>query len=487
MILDLFAGPGGWDEGLRLLGHPGLVLGFEHDAQACATRAAAGHATIRADVAAYPAERFAGLVEGLIASPPCQAFSAAGKRGGARDAAALRDHLLHCVGRWVEPTPPEGGWVDPRAALVLEPLRWAHAVRPEWIVLEQVPLVARLWSTMAVAFEGLGYRTKVVVVEAADYGVPQTRKRAICLAHRSRWPAVAGATHSEQGTPSRPRWVSMAAALGWGPGRVGFARRDDRGDSPDGYRERDLRETDQPAFTVTEKARSWTRGRVEVRRGPRPGDEPGDNLHEGFDPFEEPAQAITSRADRWQVKADDVDDRVLLNTGRDWKAGGTRADAQILDVTDSPAPALTGKSGGQWWVDRPATTIQGDPRVFVPGGHIANDGRDNSKMKGRSEDAVRITIAEALTLQTFSADYPVQGNKTKQFEQVGNAVPPLLAAHLLASFVGAQAPANHQKENPDDQAPRRDGCAVAEGDPRDGRNADRRARPDRQGPLDRRR
>ncbi len=58
MILDLFAGPGGWDEGLRLLGVTD-VLGIELDRDACAVAEAAGHRRIQVDVTAANPATFA--------------------------------------------------------------------------------------------------------------------------------------------------------------------------------------------------------------------------------------------------------------------------------------------------------------------------------------------------------------------------------------------------------------------------------------------
>ena len=55
------------------------------DFRACKTRARAGQLTIRTDVAAYPVWIFSGRVPGVIASPPCQAWSMAGKRLGLVD------------------------------------------------------------------------------------------------------------------------------------------------------------------------------------------------------------------------------------------------------------------------------------------------------------------------------------------------------------------------------------------------------------------
>lgn len=75
-IVDLFAGHG-WDVAARALELPD-PLGIEWDDAACATRRAAGMPTLQADIAALDPLDF-GPVDGLIASPPCQSFSGAGK------------------------------------------------------------------------------------------------------------------------------------------------------------------------------------------------------------------------------------------------------------------------------------------------------------------------------------------------------------------------------------------------------------------------
>src|SRR5512139_1242400 len=89
--VDLFAGPGGWSQACKLLGL--AEVGVELDPAVCATRTAAGHATVRADVASLPVAHLKGRIRGLIASPPCQGFSAAGHRNGLSDLDLCHDVL----------------------------------------------------------------------------------------------------------------------------------------------------------------------------------------------------------------------------------------------------------------------------------------------------------------------------------------------------------------------------------------------------------
>lgn len=219
-VLDLFAGPGGWSEGLRLLGL--RDTGIETDPATCATRAAAGHQTIRADVAAYPAGPLRGKAAGLVGSAPCQPFSIAGNRGGTDDMDLCHQGLDDLARGRDTRSALRAACTDPRSLLVVEPLRYALAVRPDWIALEQVPAVAPLFAHTARILHGVGYSTWTGVLNAADYGVPQTRRRAFLLASRHRAAAPPEPTHAKDPGPDtlfgpalRP-WVTMAEALGWG-------------------------------------------------------------------------------------------------------------------------------------------------------------------------------------------------------------------------------------------------------------------------------
>lgn len=247
MILDLFAGPGGWDEGLRMLGRTDL-LGIELDRLACQTATIAGHARRQADVYSVNPAEF-GAVEGIIASPPCQGFSSAGKQTGRRDLQDVYD-LLNYIS---EGDDCRADYLlsvdDPRSLLLAEPLRYLLATDASWIVLEQVPSVLPVWEWYAEIIGVCdGWNVDCGILNAEDYEVPQRRERAVLVASRR---PVLPATLPE---PLTERWPASSVL---GPGSHGFPRRNDRDDGHE-YRARDIRSNALPAFTVTEKARSWT-------------------------------------------------------------------------------------------------------------------------------------------------------------------------------------------------------------------------------------
>lgn len=223
--IDLFAGAGGWDLAARELGFE--PLGIELDPLACQTRVAAGFRTLQADVSALDPADFAPC-DFLIASPPCTAFSMAGK-GKGRDALGV---YATAIQHMRAGAPIDREWLDSQcddttAHLVLEPLRWVLALKPTLIACEQVPPVLPLWHLMADVLRERGYSTWAGVLEAERYGVPQTRERAILMASRVGVVHPPVATHQRyvSGEPARHEitlegellpWVSMADALGWG-------------------------------------------------------------------------------------------------------------------------------------------------------------------------------------------------------------------------------------------------------------------------------
>lgn len=244
--LDDFAGPGGWDEGASMLGL--RLLGVEWDEHACATAEANGHARIHTDVATHS---HVGLDLGplYVASPPCTMFTSMGHGAGRRSVGALAEGVATIL-RGADPATviaatvsmlipahreAQGKAVNHKvshddldvaaeidaatSALILQPARRIAQMRPERVAMEQVPGALPVFEAYAVVLRDLGWSATVGVLNAANYGVPQTRRRAILVASRHGVARLPAPTHAERPDGlfgSLLPWVSMRDALGWG-------------------------------------------------------------------------------------------------------------------------------------------------------------------------------------------------------------------------------------------------------------------------------
>lgn len=387
IALDLFAGTG-WGVACRALGIE--EHGVEIMPEAVATRAANGMTTFYNDV-------WDGLEAGgprlpeydlLIASPPCQTFSLAGSGSGRQ---AL-DEVLQAIDDRLFAIPSAlrefGEKHDPRTALVLTPLAHVFRDAPTYVVLEQVPPVLPVWERYAEVMRRWGYSVWTGNLQAEQYGVPQTRKRAILIARADGIEAAPPApTHSRYYSRDPQRldegvlpWVSMAEALGWGMTARPMVTAGNAIGRAEG-----IGGSGGKAAINREKAG----GRWSVRTSMGTPKVDGRNGSHELDPELRPMHTVTGKVGEARVM------RSNYGTGGDPAARGERAG-------DEPSATVTSKADRNKW-----------------------------EGEGASVESTRVTVAEAAALQSYPEGFEWAGTKTKQFLQIGNAVPPLLAEAIL--------------------------------------------------------
>lgn len=180
-VVDLFCGAGGMSQGFRQAGYE-VLGGADVDPDACATYAlnfpgaAAVYGDIRKRSVRERVEALAADAEIIVGGPPCQAFS------------QMRNH--------------DRMLTDPRNALYREFVRIVKKARPLAFVMENVPGLSQLGVQERVvkhlSVDG-EYQVLPQVLDACDFGVPQTRKRIVFVGvHRSLGapPQVVGSTAS---------------------------------------------------------------------------------------------------------------------------------------------------------------------------------------------------------------------------------------------------------------------------------------------------
>ena len=472
--VDLFAGAGGWDIAARQLGIE--TFGIELDKDAYATQLAAGHVVFHGDVrnAGNTIKGdFALIADGLIASPPCQTFSAAGKGSGRANLDLVLDVLDQLV---MGDVLNYDRFDDERTGLVLEPMRWIldafERDQPyEWVALEQVPAVLPVWQAYADILLGLGYSTDVGILHAEQYGVPQTRKRAILVAHLGKDAKLPTPTYSryyprtpDKIDPGTERWISMAEWLGWGmtarPYPVIASSRTTGG--PD--KEKVGGSEARAAIYRERAAGRWLVSNTSENATVRSDDEPAPTMHFGdrlnkmtwerrslgdryasrgtIRDVNEPAPTVTSSIDNGNYRWSDED---APGPGR-WvqrRNSGPGAEREPRPVDDAPSYTIRASgsgmhpSGTEWVEERPATSVCGDGRVMKPGHKCRNPEtcHPGSPPESAFSGSIRVSLEEAAALQTFPPGYPFQGTKTSQFRQIGNAIPPVLAYAILAELI----------------------------------------------------
>lgn len=360
-VVDLFSGCGGMSWGLQRAGFS--VMGaLDNDPRVLATyqHNHPDATVVQADIRDLSPHHFmdtlnlaAGELDCLVGGPPCQGFS----------------KNVPASYRFFD---------DPRNQLYLDFLTYAEVIRPKTLVIENVAEIYNAYdgivrNEIVDTLAAMGYAVAVKVLLAADYGVPQRRRRCIFLASRTgNLPVFPAPTHSATGDvtlfetilPYQSAWSAMS---------------------------------DLPVL------------------------ENGD----GYEPmlYDQPAENDYQRLMRAESGA--FYDHVTreLNEKQFSRLLALQPGQGIKDLPD-PLRPRSGYSGAYGRLDYEMVAPTITRWVFHPG----------SGRYGHPREVRLITIREAARLQSFSDDFRFLGTYIQKAHQLGNAVPPLLMTALAPAI-----------------------------------------------------
>jgi DNA (cytosine-5)-methyltransferase 1 len=194
--VDIFSGAGGLTAGLKAGGFR-VVAGVEVEQHAVATFKI-NHPevhTLKQDVTTVSGDDLIGFspdgrIDLLAGCPPCQGFTSL--------TAKYRRN-------------------DPRNDLVMEMARLVEELQPMAVMMENVPGLSKkgkpLFDEFMRRIEDKGYIPEWGILQVADFGVPQSRRRLVVLAGRGFRIPLPSPTHSRTGIGQLPKWKTVASAL----------------------------------------------------------------------------------------------------------------------------------------------------------------------------------------------------------------------------------------------------------------------------------
>lgn len=369
----------------------------------------------------------------LIGGPPCQAYSLVGRSRRAHDLKGLES--------------------DPKQTLYKCYLAFISELKPTVFIMENVKGLlsakhngAGVFSRILKDMDDAGYEVRSLVkekpkgpqdyvVEAERFGIPQARHRVILMGVRK------DAAHKETDVLTPRDVLTLREALEGIPKICsGFSRRNK------GWRKLNWasyidKAADELLQTKEGKPLEKVLERVKSSRPPKKMAKavvtgtsgPYANWYRGS----LGGYRVLANHEARTHMARDLDRYLFCSS----YAEVNNTSAQLYDFPSYLIPAHKNAAGAKEnknveFADRFRVQLFTRPSTTITS-HIAKDG--HYYIHPDPEQCRSLTVREAARLQTFPDDYLFEGNRTSQYTQVGNAVPPLLAqqiAKVVATYLG---------------------------------------------------